>query len=107
VIRLNKMLALARWEAVECATALEAGEHFDAETKRIIARCDTDEEWMQLDQAVTDRNELAKKTAVLAARTPTCVLWASKLNVADGPGWRSLFMSALAQGQVNRGPQIG
>lgn len=107
MIRLNKMLTLTRWVAVECATAQEAAEHFDAEAQRVVARCDSDEEWMLLDAAVGDRNELAKKTAVLASRVPTCVLWQSRVNVADGGGWRTLWISAMAQGQTTPGPRLG
>ena len=102
MIRLNKLLSAERTGTrVECATVDEAIAAFDLESKLIIARCSTDEEFLGLTSAILKRSQ----TAVEMGIGDTAWVWNPAMQLVDGEGWRLLFeqgQSLTARGQAKQ-----
>lgn len=99
MIGLHKMLSAERGEHVECSTVAEALGAMDAESKYIIARVDSDEEFLGLLSSVLKRSQYA----VEVGAGDTVWVWTVQMQMADGPGWRLCFeqqQALTAQGQA-------
>ncbi|MDE2022198.1 MAG: hypothetical protein KGI71_04810 [Patescibacteria group bacterium] len=100
MIKIARMFNPERGERVECATVAEALGCFDAEPKFIIARCETDEEFLGLSAGVIER---ANTTAQFATGASFWI-WRPTMQLADGDGWRLCFEQVQVQRQQ---PQPG
>jgi hypothetical protein len=97
-IRLHCMQTTARGKHVEAETVAEALEHFNADSKWIFCRGLSDEELLDMENAIFQRNDATAKFA-----TGPFWAWQSVRIDIDGDGWRTIW--AQNQATVQQQPQ--